>query len=316
MALMYRQKIVAVLCCVLTTLLLLVLTTGITYGEDSAHTEGHSSADQHDMHQMHDGQHSVVPPADGSVPDLSGHKHPAPAPDSVDAGVDEHLGAVISSPIYFTDSDGNKVDLRSLMDVPVLLAPVYYSCPSVCHILMSSFANVLPHVRLVPDQDYRVIMVSFDELDTPAVAAQKKKNFLHAVREGEPDFPADAWIFLTGDKENIDKLMGEIGFRCKRIGKDFVHPVVTVAVSPEGKITRYLYGTNLLPFDVTMALSEGDTDAPLFSVQRLAQMCFSYDPKGRKYVFNTLRLAGVGVLSLVVMLALVLFLGGKKKKAK
>lgn len=316
MALMHRQKGVAVLRYVLITSLLLVLTTGITYGEDSAHTTGHPSEGQHDMHQVHEGQHSVVPPADGSVPDLSGHKHPTPAPDSVEAGVDEHLGAVISSPIYFTDSDGNRVNLRSLIDMPVLLAPVYYSCPGVCHILMSSIANVLPNVRLTPDKDYRVIMVSFDELDTPARAAQKKKNFLHAVRAGDPSFPADAWIFLTGDKENIDKLMGEIGFRCKRIGKDFVHPVVTVAVSPDGKITRYLYGTNLLPFDVTMALSEGDTDAPLFSVQRLAQMCFSYDPEGRKYVFNTLRLAGVGVLSLVVMLALVLFLGGKKKRAK
>ena len=316
MTLVHRRNVITFLRYILTIFLLIVFTTSTASGEDASHASGHSSAEQHDMHQKQDGQNSVVPPADGSVPDLSGHKHPVPAPDSVEAGVDEHLGAVISSPIYFTDSEGNKVNLRSLIDMPVLIAPVYYSCPGVCHILMSSLANVLPQVRLTPGKDYRVIMVSFDDLDTPAFAAQKKKNFLHAVRTVDPDFPSDAWIFLTGDKENIDKLMGEIGFRCKRIGKDFVHPVVTVAVSPEGKITRYLYGTNLLPFDVTMALSEGDTDAPLFSVQRLAQMCFSYDPEGRKYVFNTLRLAGIGVLSLVVLLALVLFLGGKKKKAK
>lgn len=85
--------------------------------------------------------------------------------------------------------------------------------------------------------------------------------------------------------------MGEIGSKFKRIGKDFVHPVILVVVSPEGKVTRYFYGTNILPFDVTMALTESDTDAPLFSVQRIVQFCFSYDPKGKKYVFSTMTIA-------------------------
>lgn len=269
----------------------------------------------HSQHMNH-GTNSVLPPNDGSVPDMSGHVHPTAEPDSVEAGVTEHLGETITSPIYFTDSEGNRIDIRTLMETPVLIAPVYYSCPGVCHILMSSIAGVLPNVKLTPDKDYRIIMVSFDELDTPEVAAQRKKNFMHAVRSEDASFPADAWQFLTGDKQSIDTLMGELGFRFKRIGKDFVHPVTLVAVSPEGVITRYLYGTNVLPFDVTMALTEGDPDAPLFSVQRIAQLCFSYDPKGKKYVLNTMKVAGFGVVGFVVILALVLSFGGKKKRKK
>lgn len=278
---------------------------------DSTDNAGHS------IHiDAKDREGSVLPPNDGSVPDMSGHVHPTPAPDSVEAGVTERLGETITTPIYFTDSTGKRVDIRSLMKSPVLIAPVYYSCPGVCHILMSSIAGVLPSVRLSPDEDYRIIMVSFDELDTPELAAKKKKNFMHALRAADPSFPSDAWQFLTGDKQSIDALMGEIGFKFKRIGKDFVHPVILVAVSPEGQITRYLYGTNILPFDVTMALTESETDAPLFSVQRVAQLCFSYDPKGKKYVFDTMKIAGFGVIGFVVILALILSFGGKKKRKK
>lgn len=269
----------------------------------------------HSQHMNHDAN-SVLPPNDGSIPDMSGHVHPIAEPDSVEAGVTEHLGETITSPIYFTDSEGKRVDIRSLMQTPVLIAPVYFSCPGVCQILMSSVAGVLPKVKLTPDKDYKIIMVSFDEMDTPEVAAQRKKNFMHAVRSEDASFPADAWKFLTGDKQSIDTLMGELGFRFKRIGKDFVHPVTLVAVSPEGVITRYLYGTNVLPFDVTMALTEGDPDVPLFSVQRIAQLCFSYDPKGKKYVLDTMKVAGFGVLAFVVILALVLSFGGKKKRKK
>ncbi|KAF1074770.1 SCO family protein [Halodesulfovibrio sp. MK-HDV] len=280
-------------------------------GSDATDNAGHSL---HINTKNREG--SVLPPNDGSVPDMSGHVHPTPAPDSVEAGVTERLGETITTPIYFTDSTGKRVDIRSLMTSPVLIAPVYYSCPGVCHILMSSIAGVLPSVRLSPDKDYRIIMVSFDELDTPELAAKKKKNFMHALHAADPSFPPDAWKFLTGDKQSIDTLMGEIGFRFKRIGKDFVHPVILVAVSPEGRITRYLYGTNILPFDVTMALTESETDTPLFSVQRIAQLCFSYDPKGKKYVFDTMKIAGFGVIGFVVILALILSFGGKKKRKK
>ena len=62
----------------------------------------------------------------------------------------------------------------------------------------------------------------------------------------EKTFPADTWRFLTGDKENIDKLTDAIGFHFKRVGDDFEHPVSVVILAPEGKIIRYMYGTDPL----------------------------------------------------------------------
>ncbi|MGC8768555.1 hypothetical protein [Calditerrivibrio sp.] len=46
--------------------------------------------------------------------------------------------------------------------------------------------------------------------------------------------------------------MDSIRFYFKPTGKDFIHPVVTVIVNPDGKISRYLYGIRLLPFQVLL----------------------------------------------------------------
>jgi protein SCO1/2 len=235
---------------------------------------------------------------------------------STEAGVTEHLGATISTPLFFTDSTGQRVNLRSLITTPVLIVPVYYSCTDACDVLMSAIAVVLPNVTLVPNKDYRVLMVSFDENDTPELAAQKKQNLLQALHVTDPAFPADAWKFLVGDKSTIQTLMREIGFRFKRVDNEFVYPIALVAVTPDGKITRYLYGTDILPFDATMALTEGDTNMPLFSMQRLIRMCFSYDPVSKKYVLDPVKISGVAFAALVLLFLCVMLLKGKNKKRK
>lgn len=235
---------------------------------------------------------------------------------SAEAGVTEHLGATISTPLFFTDSTGQRVNLRSLITTPVLIVPVYYSCTDACDVLMSAIAVVLPNVTLVPNKDYRILMVSFDENDTPELAAHKKQNLMQALHVTDPDFPTEAWKFLVGDNASIQTLMREIGFRHKKVENEFVYPIVLVAVTPDGKITRYLYGTDILPFDVTMALTEGDTNMPLLSVQRLVRMCFSYDPVSKKYVLDPVKISGFAVVGLILLFLCVMLLKGKKKKRK
>ncbi|MGB9730790.1 MULTISPECIES: hypothetical protein [Calditerrivibrio] len=66
------------------------------------------------------------------------------------------------------------------------------------------------------------------------------------------NFPDEGWLFLTLDEKNIKQFMDSIGFYFKPTGKDFIHPVVTVIVNPDGKISRYLYGIRLLPFQVLL----------------------------------------------------------------
>lgn len=257
-------------------------------------------------------ERSVLPPNDGSVPDLSGRTRPAFVPDSIDSGVGEKLGAKITCPIYFTDSTGKQVDICSLMTVPVLIVPVYYSCTSVCGILLSSISGALPDVQLTPVKDYRILTVSINDSEKPDLAAQRKKEYLKTVLQRDPSFPLDAWSFFTGDKQNIDALMDELGFHYKAVKKDFEHTIVAIVLSPEGKVVRYLYGVNLRSRDLTLALTESDTNASIFSGKRIAQTCYAYDSEKKTYVVDSILVSEVMLLVLILILGLYLLLGGKK----
>lgn len=280
-----------------------------TGGAAQAGAPAAAGAMQDETHGDHGA--TTAPGKDLLAPADASHSHPVAGAASP-AGVDEKLGAVIPQGIMFRDEAGNAIDVRSLMDVPTLIAPVYFSCPTVCNMLQSSIARVLPGVSLVPGKDYRVLSVSFDDLDTPALAASKKRNYLAAVGN---DFPQDGWRFLTADIKELNRLMDAIGFRFTRQGRDFIHPVVLVAVAPGGKVVRYLYGNSFMPFDVTMALSEAAEGKVGLSVKRVLSYCFTYDPQGRKYVFDFVRIAGAVILFGAGVLFFVLIRGGRKQKA-
>ncbi len=274
-------------------------------GHQMDHTQQGTSHDQmtheegHDM-DMAEGEHQHV------------HK-PMTEEQKKEIGVDEKLDQFIPMDLVFTMEDGTQKPLRDIITHPTLIVPIYFNCPNVCHILQSSVASVLPRVKLEPGSQYQVLSVSFDELDTPDVARQKKANYMAAM---DHQFPEDAWHFLTGDLETVSTFMDSIGFRYKREGRDFIHPVVVVAVTDQGKISRYIYGSNFLPFDITMALTEASAGRSGLSVKRLVSYCFSYDPEGKKYVFNITKVAGTIILIFAVGIFLVLTLGGRKKKRK
>ncbi|WP_245576403.1 SCO family protein [Desulfovibrio cuneatus] len=227
------------------------------------------------------------------------------------ARVDEKPGAIIPQGIMFRDETGREVAIGSLMDVPVILVPVYYSCPGTCHLLLSSLARILPGVALVPGKEYRVIAVSFDEHDTPELAMQRKNNMMAAM---DFAYPPEGWVFLSGSKESVAQLMGSFGFRYKRMGKDFIHPTMLLAVAPGGKISRYLYGQSFMPFDITMSLNEAAQGKVSLSLKRVLAYCFTYDAASKRFVFDFMRLAGVVILFGAGVFLFVLVKGNKRKK--
>jgi protein SCO1/2 len=161
-----------------------------------------------------------------------------------------------------------------------------------------------------PSKEYQVISFSFDEREKPSYALEKKKMVLSMI---EKPFPQDAWRFLTGDRENIRKLTDAIGFHFKRVGEDFQHPVSLIIVAPNGKITRYLYGTELLPFDIKIALLEASQGKVGATISKVVRFCFSYDPEGKKLVFNTLKVTGTVTLFFALSFILFLLFKGRKK---
>lgn len=229
---------------------------------------------------------------------------------SQDIGIEEHLGSYIPDNVTFYDSNGEKVNIREIIrKAPTIIAPVYFTCPNVCNILQSTIVNLIPQLNLTPGKDYQILSVSFDERDNIQVAKEKKANYMMALNNS---FPPEYWRFLTGDQDNIRKIMDAIGFKFRLEGNDFIHGVVVVVVSPDGKIVRYIYGTRILPFDITMAITEAQKGLPGLSVKRVLNYCFSYDPGGKKYVFNIMKVSGTIIIIALVTMFLVLTLKGKR----
>jgi len=122
------------------------------------------------------------------------------------------------------------------------------------------------------------------------------------------------WRFLTADSLNVARITDAVGFRYIKQGNDFVHAGALTMLSPELKITRYLYGADFLTFDVKMGLmeaSEGRIGSP---ISKIAKLCYSYDVEGRKYVLNVTRIAGSGILFMIIVFAVILVATKKKKK--
>lgn len=215
----------------------------------------------------------------------------------VGVGVDEKLGQKIPPELTFNDESGQPVTLQALLGRPTVLALVYYECPGICTPLLNNLAETLDRVDLPAGKDYQVITISFDPTDTPAVAAKKRANYLKQLHR---PFPPEAWRFLTtSDTNAIAAITDAVGFRYQKTGKDFNHPGVLTILSADGKVMRYLLGTSFLPFDIKMAVIEAGKGKPMPTLNRMLAFCFSYDPEGRKYVFSTLKVAGVATLAVL-----------------
>ncbi|WP_246166978.1 SCO family protein [Oryzomonas japonica] len=236
---------------------------------------------------------------------------PFPKEEGPAVGIDERLGAKIPLDATFRDETGKTVRLGDLITGPTIILPVYYSCANVCNYLQGGLARVLPTIKNRPVAEYRVISFSFDESETPQLAARYKRMYLTSMNV---PFPEDGWRFLTGDAANIRRVTAAAGYSFQRRGRDFIHPVTTLVVAGDGTIVRYLYGTTFLAKDVSLALLEAREGKAGASIRKVMEFCFSFDPTGKTYVFNLLRVSATVVILCAGGFLAFLLLGGTKRR--
>ncbi|MCG8687009.1 MAG: SCO family protein [Desulfobacterales bacterium] len=227
--------------------------------------------------------------------------------------VDEQLGNYIDFSARFRDENNQPVDLKTLFDKPVVLLPIFFLCPAVCNMLQAELTNVLNQVGDVPGQDFNVITFSFSDDEDASHAMTSKQNYTNLI---ERDMDIDKWLYLTGDRENILKLTRSLGFYFVKQEKNgYIHPNVLIVMAQDGKIIRYLYGPEFLPFDVGMALSEARKGEPGISIKRgVLSFCFDYDPENKTYVFKMFRITGTAIL--IILVGFILFLASPSRSKK
>jgi protein SCO1 len=230
----------------------------------------------------------------------------------VEVGIVEKLGDTIPRDLKFFNEKNDTVSLRSMINKPTILSFVYFDCPGLCSPLLDGIADVVSKMDLSIGKDYDIITISFNTKDTPEKARQKKLNFVQKIQVKD----RSSWFYLTGELENIQKITEAVGFRYKPTGLDFAHPSTIIMLSPQGKITRYLYGITFLPFDVKMAVIEAQKGLARPTRDKLLEYCFAYDTTSRSYTLQFTRIVGAFMLLAGLFFVAGLLITAKRKSNK
>ncbi len=229
---------------------------------------------------------------------------------ATEVGIIEHLGNTIPLDLKFVNDKGDTVTLAQLITKPTILSFVYFDCPGLCSPLLEGLGSVMQKSKLDLGKDYQVITISFNFRDTPEKAKAKKDRFVEKYSKGK----SDGWIFLTTDSLSIFKITDATGFKTKAVGLDFVHPSAIIAVSPKGRITRYLYGITFLPVDFKMAIIEANNGQPRPTIQKLMQICYKYDPENKHFGLDILKISATIIIFLLLTFIIVFLIKRKIKK--
>ncbi|HEU4406623.1 MAG TPA: SCO family protein [Polyangiaceae bacterium] len=243
----------------------------------------------------------------------------APSPPPVDevpaalreVGVTERLGQAVPADVRLRDEAGREVRLGAMFSgqKPVLLQFVYHSCPTLCSLVSSGLVASLRELPLTVGEQFEVLTVSIDPNDTPLVAAEKKEKALAVYGRGGEAARA-GWHFLTGEAGEVRRFADAVGFayRYEAEEQQFAHSAALFALTPDGRLSRYLYGIEFPAFDMRLALAEAAEGRTVTSaVDHLLLYCYRYDPMARSYVFFALNLMRAGGAFTVLLLAFWLF---------
>jgi protein SCO1/2 len=214
-------------------------------------------------------------------------------------GFDQRLDEQVPLDVRFTDDQGQPVRLADYFGAkPVVLAFVYYDCPMLCTMIVSSIASSLGVLSLEAGKDFELVVVSFDPRETPALASRRKAEFL--ARYERPAAAAGSH-FLTGDAPAIAALTSAAGFRYTwdETTKQFAHPAGILVLTPGGRLARYLFGLEYGARDLRLALVEASEGRIGSAVDAALLYCYHYDPMTGRYglvVMRILRIAGAATV--------------------
>ena len=123
------------------------------------------------------------------------------------------------------------------------------------------------------------------------------------------DIDTPGWTFAVGDDPEIERLTEAAGFDYLYDPKtdQFSHGSGLLILTPDGRISRFLPGLSYLPLDVRLSLVDA-SDGKIGSLSdKLAGLCYSYDPETGKYGLLINRIILVACLVTVAAVAWLIY---------
>ncbi|WP_422924310.1 SCO family protein [Singulisphaera sp. PoT] len=214
-------------------------------------------------------------------------------------GFDQNLNAQVPLDLPLRNEKGDLIKLGDVLGKkPAILNLVYYECPMLCNEVLNSLLRSLNALSFDVGKEFDVITVSIDPKETHTAASRKKALYLSRYgREGA----AKGWHFLTGEGDSVARLAKIVGFRYEYDAKSgqYAHPAGVMILTPQGKLSRYIYGISYPARDLRLGLMDAAMQKIGSPIDQLLLLCYHYDPRTGKYnlaAMNVIRLLGAATV--------------------
>jgi protein SCO1 len=218
-------------------------------------------------------------------------------------GVEEKGGKFLPDSMYLFNEDSVPVLLENLITKPTLLVFVYYHCTRLCPKELEGTAEMVNHAKSIPGIDYQIITISIDDKESSVLARKTKQKYISLLHK-----PVGAyfWRFFTADSMSIRKLTNALGWEFRHNGEGFIHPTVSVLITPRKMISQYFYGTyyNYMHFDFSVQQAAHELVEPA----RLKNMRYCANYSSPRKEISRVMLISYGFLVLISVLFLYFYL--------
>lgn len=230
--------------------------------------------------------------------------------------VSDRRGAPVPPDLLLINAEGAEIELGSYLSDqrPVVLLMVYYDCPKLCGLMLQTMSRVINETSPTVGEDFKIVVVSFDHANTPAMARTHEIGYKAAYARGLTELGRTSFRFHTTTAAEARRLADAVGFdyRYQPADGEFAHPSVMYVLTPDGRVSSYLSGLDYNADQLRIALLDAGKSKIGMSLGDLfLHMCFTFDPTLGRYTVQAktvMKIAGVisilGVGGLVLVLRL------------
>ncbi len=218
--------------------------------------------------------------------------------------IQENLNVELPLDTLFTDHSGKTIEFGDLFngERPVLLQIGYFKCPQLCNLVLNEMTETIRDIEWTTGKEFDVVSISINPDETHELAAAKRTSYVLMYDRRKS---GNGWHFLTGSAESSQAIADSVGFKYRlQPDGEYAHAAGLFVITPDGRLSRYLYGASHAPGTMRLALLEASDGRIGSTLDRFILWCHVYDPDSRSYVLLAVRLMQVGgYLTLLILLA-------------
>jgi protein SCO1 len=213
-----------------------------------------------------------------------------------------HPGAELPLQVKMRDEQGRAQSLASFFTgKPVVLVLEYLRCRTLCGMTLERLIAALDALPLAPGGDFNLVAISIDPRDAQEDAEAAKAKYLAGYHHPDGE---RGMHFLTGSEASVREIADAVGFPYEYDAAldQYIHPAGFVIATPEGRISRYVFGIDPQAAALKTSLADAARGEHSDVLDRILLLCHAAGlPTGRYSApilaaFAAANLAGTAVL--------------------